>query len=742
MIRAHMLWLVWLFVFSACGSSGEVKRESGTANEPPVAEFLMDIPEIFTDAFGNVRAPARIYVDAALSSDPDGVLSRYVWQVNGETVGEGRSRWLDLSTAGTHRITLRVTDDGGLSQTQEQSLVLDAGGRLSLSGKVYAVSDGKAGSSGALGVSPLDVIPGEMVVRFREGGPGLRSSMGEEGWRSVARQGDRTLFRLSGERRVLSQDRETAVRETLDAIREMALRADVLWASPNLRRRVFTLPVNDAAYVENPDRFWPLEAIFAPGAWEKTQGQGAAIAVLDTGVLAEHPDLKDRLGPDGYDFVDQDGDPEDPGTGSAAFHGTQVAGIALATANNGIGMAGVAGKAVLMPLRVIDAKGEVSTWALAEAIRYAAGLENASGLLPSRKADVISLSLGGEGENPLEKEAVEAALRAGVLVVAAAGNDGADRKNYPAGYAGVFAVGGVGRNLQRHPDSNYGDWISLVAPWGPVYTTSGSLIRKEPTYTGTAAGTSMATPFVSGVLALMRSQLPTLSLAQTQAILERGGLTRDLGVAGKDMETGWGLVNAAQALEGLGGFFLSALPEALHMGISGLRAFLYLAQGDEGASLFIQKPQAPDWIRVTGKKVHGDGFGLYEIEILRDHGDFPADGGATHLEIRASSGLYVYPVYVEGIPAASVVLPDDSFAVVLESLQGEGSLRIPLDRANRDADGGYPWVAPEVPAGLYRIYAEGKGGVKGHYPGRSGEVVWLYPQAPDTDRLDFVIKNP
>ena len=219
-----------------------------------------------------------------------------------------------------------------------------------------------------------------------------------------------------------------------------------------------------------------------------TTGANAIVAVIDTGVVLSHPDLQGQL-VDGYDFikdpavaVDGDGidpNPDDPGdrfdpSGSSSFHGTHVAGTVAAATNNAVGVAGVAFGAKVMPLRVCGRprslmEGGCDIYDIEQAVLFAAGLANDSGTVPPRRADVINLSLGGDIGSPAEQAIFDQAGAAGVVIVAAAGNlepGQSPYPTYPAAYPGLIGVGAVDINKARAYYSNFGSWVSVVAPGG------------------------------------------------------------------------------------------------------------------------------------------------------------------------------------------------------------------------------------------------------------------------------------
>lgn len=278
---------------------------------------------------------------------------------------------------------------------------------------------------------------------------------------------------------------------------------------------------------------WPyLDLTRQPRAWEtSTQepstGQGVVVAVLDSGVDATHEDLAARMLP-GWDFVENDATPTDPNG-----HGTLVAGTAAASGDNGKGTVGVAYGASILPVRVLDAAGNSTDSRVAAGIAWAV----------SNGADVINLSLGGPGASTALRDAVQAAVNAGVVVVAAAGNEGDQVRQYPAAYApqipGLLSVSATDYWGALAGWSTWGDTVSIAAPGNDVVgpgTGGGYVI---------GSGTSFAAPIVSGAAALVLARTPTLSPADVERRLV--STTRDAGPRGYDPYYGAGLLDVAAA---------------------------------------------------------------------------------------------------------------------------------------------------------------------------------------------------
>ncbi|MDS4026505.1 MAG: S8 family peptidase [Candidatus Contendobacter sp.] len=378
--------------------------------------------------------------------------------------------------------------------------------------------------------------------------------------------------------------------KTLYQIKAMRLDQEVAAAEPNYIRHILVVP-NDPFYQYQ----WHYPQINLPQAWDVTTGANTIVAVIDTGVVLSHPDLQGQLVA-GYDFIKDpatagDGDgidpnPDDPGdhydNGSSSFHGTHVTGTIAAATNNGVGVAGVAFGAKVMPLRALGIGGGYD-YDIEQAVRFAAGLANDSGTVPPQRADVINMSIGGTGFSPGSQDVYDQARAAGVVVVAAAGNDGIDEKNYPAAFTGVIAVGAVDINKARAPYSNFGSWISVVAPGGNTSQDvngdgkpDGVLSTAASDSSGTRVdnyqiwqGTSMATPHMAGVIALMKAVAPSLTPQTIANLLTSGALTDDLGTAGKDDQFGYGLINASKAVAAASGSsssFQTINPSLLNFG--------------------------------------------------------------------------------------------------------------------------------------------------------------------------------
>jgi subtilisin family serine protease len=306
---------------------------------------------------------------------------------------------------------------------------------------------------------------------------------------------------------------------------------------------------------------WPeqydMRQMNLPEAWDIETGSSAVvIAIVDTGIWP-HPDLGAKV-INGYDFVSSVGDAfdgngwdSDPTDHARDFHGTHVAGTAAASTNNGSGVAGVAWGCRVLPVRVLGASGG-TYFDIAAGLRWAVGLPvNGVPNNPS-PADVVNMSLGGESPSSTMSQAVRDASATGAVLVAASGNNASNVPFYPASYPEVISIYALDSNLHWASYSNWGSTIDLGAPGGDLNAglpgilstyVDGSL---NATYTQ-LQGTSMASPHIAGVVALMRSADPAISASEIRKVLIETAV--DLGPAGFDEDYGHGMVDAFAALE-------------------------------------------------------------------------------------------------------------------------------------------------------------------------------------------------
>jgi serine protease len=368
--------------------------------------------------------------------------------------------------------------------------------------------------------------------------------------------------------------------DTLLAIKEIAKQRYVEYAEPNYRHRRQLTEPNDERYPVQ----WHYPKIKLDQAWDIYTGSSdIKVAVIDTGVFEAHPDLASRISDDGYDFINDvnnagDGDGidangSDPGDGqdnalctdspdsTSSFHGTHVAGTIGAATNNTLGVSGVTWATQIMNLRVLGCDGGTD-FDIANAIRYAAGLANQSGVIVADPADIANMSLGGDSSSNTMSNAIADARGAGLIIIAAAGNSSSSQPFYPAAYDGVISVSAtsVADSLANY--SNYGSTVDIAAPGGQDGDLDGDgyqdLIMStlarieggviEPSFGG-YQGTSMAAPHVAGVVALMKGIHPALTPTDLDAVIISGNLTVDLGAPGRDDNYGYGRIDALKTVD-------------------------------------------------------------------------------------------------------------------------------------------------------------------------------------------------
>ncbi len=243
---------------------------------------------------------------------------------------------------------------------------------------------------------------------------------------------------------------------------------------------------------------WGLRQVDAPAAWAlmRAPARPVVVAVVDSGVDPSHPDLQGALVP-GADFADSTGSTVDQ-----YGHGTMVAGVIAARGNNGQGIAGVCWACLIMPVKVLDASGSGTAANVAEGIRFAA----------DHGASVINMSFILSSPEPAVEAAIAYAHERGVLMVAAAGNNGTGNATYPAAYPMVVSVAATDGGDQLYPWSSYGSWVTLAAPGCSLTTVLGGGIANF-------CGTSAAAPVVAGLAAL--AYQAGASEATVEATLER-----------------------------------------------------------------------------------------------------------------------------------------------------------------------------------------------------------------------------
>ena len=630
-----------------------------------------------------------------------------------------------------------------------------------------------------------DFIPGDVILRYRDGSMapagqseqtrvesthGLSRRAGARNRAMLMRLGQRRRSNLPNQdtvsigeidrRAAMPNDEYRQKYETLIALKALNRETSVASAEPNYLRKPLFTP-DDEFYCSRRDPIsmdcidvdlqWHYPLINLPAAWDVTRGANVTVAVIDTGVLVNHPDLENQLllGPSqGYDFISDpgnslDGDgidsnPDDPGDGGSfarsSFHGTHVAGTVAAATDNAIGVAGVAGDARILPLRVCGFLG-CSSFDIIQAVRYAAGLPNSSGASANPPVDVINLSLGGGSPSGAEQAAFDAARAAGVVSVAAAGNESTSAPSYPAAYLNVISVSAVSIDSSLASYSNTGSTIDVSAPggdFGPdsnddgfvdfVLSTgaddSSGLI--ELTYVF-FTGTSMASPHVAGVIALMKSVNAALTPAQIDQMLASGELTDDLGATGRDNLFGHGLINAQKAVAAAMNApgtpppdnpILGITPSELNFGTTITSIEITARNINSGALQVTGFSTSESWLSVAPVSIDAEGLGTYAVTVDRSglaDGIYPPDTPAI---VSFQSDVNDVPIQAI-MQVSSIPLGSDAgfvYVLLLDPLTDN-----PVGRCDNDllagqcsvgvVNGQYAFTFVDVPPGDYQVIA-------------------------------------
>jgi serine protease len=394
-----------------------------------------------------------------------------------------------------------------------------------------------------------------IIVKYRDGGAVSALTQGQQ-MRGTDAPAARLGVGLNRVRTTALGSQVLQVNRRLSLAEAQSLAADIAASDPNVeyaepdRIMRHTLTPNDTRYGEQWHYFETAGGINAPLAWDKATGAGVVVAVIDTG-YRPHADLAANLLP-GYDFIGdtfvandgngRDNDASDPGDWinagecgagdpatfeASSWHGTHVAGTIAAVTNNANGVAGVAFGAKVVPARVLGKCGGYTS-DIADAIVWTSGGTVSGVPANANPAKVLSISLGGGGScDSTTQSAINSARSRGASVVVAAGNSNANASSFsPANCTGVVTVAAVGRNGGKASYSNFGATVEVAAPGGSggansVLSTlnSGSTTPGSDNY-ALYNGTSMATPHVSGVVALMLQAKPSLTPDQVTSILQ------------------------------------------------------------------------------------------------------------------------------------------------------------------------------------------------------------------------------
>ncbi|MCR8636022.1 S8 family serine peptidase [Paenibacillus radicis (ex Xue et al. 2023)] len=378
------------------------------------------------------------------------------------------------------------------------------------------------------------IVPGQVLVKYKKGSAARTSGSRTAAFTAKALETDEQLEATKFELLPGATVYQT--------IKELSADPNISYVQPVYRYKASSTSVSSAVYSNDPwlPQQWGLDVTHISSLWAKVseaQRKQIKIAIVDTGVDLNHPDLKDSLlANEGANFITPSSSPNDD-----HGHGTHVAGIAAAITNNSLGIAGAAGSARIIPIKALDNAGDGTTLSISKGIIWAA----------DHGANIINLSLGGTNADPYLQDSILYAQQKGAVIVAASGNYGSDQVDYPAAYPNVIAVGALAKPSaadMTHPErysyasfSNKGTALDVVAPGDAIYST-----LPNGQY-GTKDGTSMATPFVTGLAALLKAADTTLTADQIQSIITATSV--DLGTPGRDNSYGYGLIDGVRSFD-------------------------------------------------------------------------------------------------------------------------------------------------------------------------------------------------
>ncbi|MEM1312112.1 MAG: S8 family serine peptidase [Patescibacteria group bacterium] len=419
-------------------------------------------------------------------------------------------------------------------------------------------------------VENLNFVPGEVLVKYKAGSQNTSKSKPIQAQNYNSRELPFTKITLPSrsENQIKASSSLSLEQATLDMVSELRSNPEVEWAEPNYLIQSAAIEINDPLFLNGST--WGLNNvgtqgrladidINAPEGWAKSNsnGENIKIAIIDSGVDYNHPDLAaniDLKDPalgivagniNGYNYCNGVGcvDPKNEDPMDNHGHGTSVAGVAAGVGQNSLGATGVCPKCKIMPIKVIDSTSFGDVMTISAGIYYA--IDNGARVIN------LSLAAGGMTSNFIST-AIAEAISKNIIVVSAAGNCGTENfsKNicnfqnqpvFPANIPDVIAVGSINAQGQKSTYSNVNDYVFVGAPGEGIITTC----LKNPYCS--MGGTSAAAPFVAGIAGLLLSHNPNLNVHSIKNILSNGA--KDLGELGKDTSTGFGIPNLDSAID-------------------------------------------------------------------------------------------------------------------------------------------------------------------------------------------------
>lgn len=617
-----------IFMLSGCGSSG--------GGSGPVADKDLDSYDlqgiISTSEFNSPIQGAVIKVgDKTATTDDSG---KYLIQ----DIEKGKYNWsVNSDNYQSFSMDIEINKDLKVNKT----LVLAAGsatvsGNINVNNKTnYFIQSSKLDNKNVKPKIKLNkigkekYIEDEIIVKYKNtiSSQSIKEIQNKENLNKIS-----SIETASGEIHKYKISSDKSLKETINEYKDLDY---VEWVEPNYIYYSMGVP-SDNDYSKQ----WGNISLNLEAAWDQgKQNNSIIIAVVDSGIIPNHADLRDNL-LKGADFVGgyysdhpsnfnmTDEDPTDETTyENYGSHGTHVSGIIGAVGNNNKGIAGVNWNTNILPIRALGEYGYGDSWDISEGIYYAI----------SQGVDIINLSLGGAESSSNIHEAIKEAHKNNIVVVAASGNGGEDgigdsQVSYPAAYEETIAVGAINKDNIISSYSNYGDRLDFVAPGGDyngsIYSTWG-YYENGDTVSGYQymQGTSMATPYVSGIIALLLAD--GVSPTNIEERLKNTAI--DLGDKGKDIKYGYGLVDSYGAIlnKKLTKPYIFAATE--NKGDIYLRSDLVKSEEDNSYKLnnvLSGETYIVSWRDVNDNEVidAGDYFGEYENIInVKDNSNYSAD---------------------------------------------------------------------------------------------------------------------
>lgn len=527
------------------------------------------------------------------------------------------------------------------------------------------------------------------------------------------------------------------------AAQKMSRALDVRWAETNNLQFPTAVPDDEYRTLQ-----WHYDLMNLPSAWDVTTGDSSVTAaVVDTGLFMANPDFSGRIG-QGADLISdadiandgnaRDDDPNDPGddiAGGGSFHGTHCAGTVGAATNNGIGVSGVSWSGTILPVRALGVGGG-TLFDIIGGIQWALGDDVEGVTRNSRVADVLSMSLGGEGQSQSYEDVINDAVARNRIVVVAAGNDNVDAATFmPANVASAITVGATRLNGTRASYSNYGGTVDVMAPGGELAEdrdgdgNADGILSTVQDHVDFMQGTSMATPHVAGLAVLMKTLRPELSQEEAVQILRETARSEyTCGECG-----GARLIDASAVVAQLSAAqnqpFLSVSPNEVALGKNENGAVINVRNSGVGSLQWTARIEStqPGWsITPESGSLEARSNGTINLSLTR--GGLEGNAVLVVTATGLGQGRRVTLHYDESVPRAR---PNIQTVFIAAALMVDGELQLAKDQNGKDAvvattkPDGFNYALQPLDPGDYLVF--GLTDDNGNNQWEDGEGIGLYP---------------